>query len=199
MTARTSLAAGLLALATLALGPAPARAAPPPARAAAPLPDDGFSLGGWVGYEGGKLDGVQVRLDGVLPVRRFAPTISLAVVGSVGYGNLAGTQANGVELTAEVVKLVPALRLTVVLNDRFAVAGEVGVGWFLVDGWQDVPGAGPGDGPWGEDALMLRLGAAGFYALGPRVLLGLALVADPMYGEYGDTTLSLLAGAAYRF
>jgi hypothetical protein len=142
MTARHLALLALLAPAAILAAPAPASrparpgatggAAPsrPVARtsAADASSGGGLEVGGFVGYETADFSGPSLRLDGELPVRQLSRQLRLSAIGSVGYSHLTWSPGLDVKGTADVVKLVPALRLMLPVARSFSVFGDAGVG-----------------------------------------------------------------------
>lgn len=190
----------LLAVVLAALLAAPAVASaqagrgtqkPPPA-----APPRSLSVGGWIGYEMGDFDGVQLRVDGELPFQQLTPQVGLSFVGSIGYTR-AGEDAFGLDVTVSRLKLVPAARFTLPVNPQLSVFGDAGLGihYTSIDFDFDFGGIDFDDS---EISLLLRLGAGAFYQVNPRTRVGASLVLDPMFGDFDDTTFTLLAGLMYQ-
>jgi hypothetical protein len=199
-----------VALAALLVGPATAHAAAQKAQtkqAAAPAkaapatasPAPQWSVGGWVGYEMGDLDGLQLRFDAVMPYRKLSPQIGLSFVGSVGYSYLTDS-AYGVDITANVLKFVPAARFTLPVSPELSFFGDAGLGlyWASVKVKSDFGALGSTSASDSAFGFMLRFGVGGLYQLNPKTQLGAALVLDPMFGDYDDTTFSFLVGATFK-
>jgi opacity protein-like surface antigen len=189
----------LLAVVLAALLAAPAAASaqargtqkPPPARQPQSL-----SIGGWIGYEMGDFDGVQLRVDGELPIQQLTPQVGLSFVGSIGYTR-AGEDAFGLDVTVNRLKLVPTARFTLPVNPQLSVFGDAGLGihYTSIDFDFDFGGIDFDDS---EISLMLRLGAGGFFQVNPRTRIGASIVLDPMFGDFDDTTFTVLAGLMYQ-
>ncbi len=160
------------------------------------------SLGGWIGYEMGDLDGLQLRFDAVLPFQKLAPQVELSFVGSVGYSYLTHSEsAFGVEAktTANVLKFVPAARFTIPVNPQLSFYGDAGLGlyWASLDAKVTDPFGGTSSASESDVGFMFRFGVGGFYSLNPKTKLGLSIYLDPMLGSYDDTTFTVLAGALF--
>jgi hypothetical protein len=176
-------------------GTAPKTAAAQPAAGARAL-----SVAGWLGYEMGDLDGIQLRVDGELPFQKLTPQIALSFVGSLGYSRI-GDDAPGVDWTANVLKIVPAARFTLPLSPELSVFGDAGLGLYYSSVTLETESVlGRAEVDDSSLGLMLRLGAGGFYAVNPRTKLGAQLVLDPMFGDspHSDTTVTLLAGLSFQ-
>ena len=202
-----------VALAALLVGPATAHAAAQKAQtkqAAAPAkaapatasPAPQWSVGGWVGYEMGDLDGLQLRFDAIMPYKKLSPQIGLSFVGSVGYSYLTHSESAfgvGVDSTANVLKFVPAARFTLPVSPELSFFGDAGLGlyWASLSTKVDF-GFGSTSASDSAFGFMLRFGVGGLYQLNPKTQLGAALVLDPMFGDYDDTTFSFLVGATFK-
>ncbi len=158
-----------------------------------------LSLGGWIGYEMGDLDGIQLRVDGVMPFQKLAPQIELSFVGSVGYSRLTES-AFGVDVTANILKFVPAARFTLPVNPQLSLFGDAGLGLYYASLSTDIDfGFGSESVSDSTVGLMLRLGAGGLFQVNPRLQVGASIYLDPMLtGDYDDTTFSILAGLTYQ-
>lgn len=154
-----------------------------------------LSIGGFVGYEWGDADGFQLRVDGEMPFQQLTPQIRLSLVGSVGYSR-ASYDFFGGDLTVSRFKVVPAARFTLPLNPQLSVFGDAGLGFhytsvsFNYTAFGDVSDS--------DFSFMLRFGAGGFFQVNPRTRIGAALMIDPMFGDYDDTTFALLVGLMYQ-
>jgi hypothetical protein len=194
-----------VALAALLAGPATAHAQKKStARAAAPATTAStgarqYSLGGWIGYEMGDLDGLQLRFDGEMSYMKLAPMVDLSFVGAVGYSYLADSQS-GLDFAAHVFKLVPAARFSFPVAPKFKLFADAGLGLYIASvSWDYDYGFGiSGSDSDSEVGLMLRLGGGGVFQVNPRLAIGGQLVIDPMFGDYDDTTVTLLAGLTYK-
>jgi len=157
-----------------------------------------LSVGGFVGYEMGDLDGLVLRADGEMPFQKLTPQIALSFVGSVGFSHLT-TSEFGADFTANILKVVPAARFTLPVNPQISVFGDAGLGLYYASVSSEITFLGVtqkvSDSSVG---LMLRLAAGGFYQVNPRMKVGAALQLDPMFGDYDDATFSLLAGLMYQ-
>lgn len=201
MSARPPLALAIAALLAAPVAVHAAQKKPAPAPAPARSPPPSLSIGGWIGYEAGDLDGLQLRLDVVKPYQRLSPQVELALVGSVGYSRLTesvSAPGNTTDVTANILKLVPAARFSLPLNADFSLFGDAGVGLYLAFSSIDHSSAALLDSSRTDVGLMLRLGAGAVYRLSPRTHLGASLVLDPMFGGYDDVTFSFLAGVTYQ-
>ncbi|HET8540453.1 MAG TPA: outer membrane beta-barrel protein [Anaeromyxobacter sp.] len=199
-------------LAALLAAPSMAHAqARKPAKAAAPAASAApqYSVGGWIGYEMGDLDGLQLRADGIMPYKKLTPQIALSFVGSLGYSYLTHSESTSVpgfpSLTASVdstvhlLKIVPAARFTLPLNPQLSFFGDAGLGFYYASLSVDTETSGVtqsvSDSSFG---FMFRFGVGGLYQLNPRTQIGASLMLDPMLGDYDDSTFTLLAGLTYR-
>ena len=203
---------------SLAFALAALLAAPVAASAAQPAPKKGSStkaapaasssaggaqalvVGGWLGYESGDLDGVQLRVDGELPMAKLTPQLGLSFVGALGFSHLTES-APAVDVSANILKIVPAVRFTLPVNPQLGFFGDAGLGvyWASVSRDEDFgPPIGVRSASDSEFGFLLRFAAGGTLALNPRTKLGLQLVLDPMFNDYDDTTFAILGGVTYQ-
>jgi len=202
-----------LTLAALLAGPAAAQAqskkssqkqakAAPAESAPSSSASPQLSLGGWIGYEMGDLDGLQLRVDGVMPFRRLSPQVELSWVGSIGYSYLTHSESAfgaTAKATANVLKFVPAARFTFPVNPQVSFYGDAGLGlyWASVSTKVTDPFGGTASASDSDVGFMFRFGVGGFYKLNPKLQLGVGLYVDPMFGSYDDTTWTIMAGALF--
>lgn len=147
---------------------------------------EGLEVGGFLGYETDDVSGLSLRLDAELPFRELSPQVKLSLVGSFGYSYLSDDEL-GVDFSAHVIKLVPAARFTMPLNEQFSVFGDAGLGLAYVRAKIDYP-SGPFIPPDQTDSsinIMMRLGVGAFYQLNPQLKLGAMLEFDPIFGDFG--------------
>jgi hypothetical protein len=201
MKARSLLAVVLAAL----LVPAAALAAPrsAPAKASAPTTSpgiEGLSVGGFIGYETDDLSGLSLRLDGEMPFRALAPQVNLSWVGSFGFSYLTW-ETFGADLSASVIKLIPAARFSFAVNPQVTLFGDAGLGLYYASVNLDIP-----DSPFkdafedelGGLGLMMRIGGGAFFELNEKTRLGAMLEFDPYFGDFDQSTFLVQAGAMFR-
>jgi hypothetical protein len=180
---------------------APAKTTAAPAKTtAAPAPAaKKLSIGGWIGYEMGDLDGLQLRVDGVMPIQKLSPQLELSFVGSIGYSYLSDS-AYGVDVTGNVLKFVPAARFTLPVSPEISFFGDAGLGLYWASVSTDIDyGFGTASASDSGVGFMFRFGVGGLYKVNPRTQVGVSLMLDPMVsGIYDDTTFSILAGLTYQ-
>lgn len=151
----------------------------------------GLELGGFIGYETADLSGLSLRLDGELPFRQLSPQVKLSLVGSIGYSHLTWDPIPGWKLTTNAVKLVPAARFTLPLNEQFSLFGDAGLGLIYVSGKAEYsyydPFFGTRSGSYTGTStnLMMRLGIGAWYQVNPQLKLGALIELDPVFGDYG--------------
>lgn len=197
MKART-----LLAL-VLAVSLAPAAAAAPPKRAPAkrsatagsPLP--GLSAGGFVGYEADDLAGLALRLDGELPLQALGPQLDLSGIGSLGYSRLSDDRGGGVDFVANVLKVVPAARVSFPLNPQLTLFADGGLGLYYASWELDYPPGVPFDVDDSEISVLMRLGVGAWYHANEQTRIGGILEFDPYFGDLDQTTFILAVGAMF--
>ncbi len=159
----------------------------------------GLSLGGFAGYSTDDVSGLTLRADGELPFRRLAPQLGLSWAGSIGFSHLTDS-AYGVDLTANVLTIVPAARFTFSVNPQFSFFGDAGLGLYYAATkaeWTD-PFLGPRSTSDSDVGLMLRFQAGAFFQLTPGVRLGALIGVDPMLGDFDQNPWNLMVGAMFR-
>jgi hypothetical protein len=136
--------------------------------------------------------------------------VRLSVVGSLGYSRLSWSPGLDVKGTADVVKLVPALRFTLPVAPKLSLFGDAGLGLAYVSTKIDLPPAfNAVDVSDSTLNLVLRLGVGAWYHANERLKLGVLLELDPILGDFGfrsaagvksgsQTTFLAQVGAAYR-
>ncbi|HVO19605.1 MAG TPA: hypothetical protein VMU15_10135 [Anaeromyxobacter sp.] len=147
--------------------------------AAPPSNGSGIWLGGMFGLEAGNDSGYQLRFDGEFPIARLVPNLQLSGVGSA---SLAGLSSN-----KHVLEFVPAARFTWFATPQLGAYGDVGLGLF--DEWQ---------GSTSNVGATLRLGAGGYYEINSTTRLFAELGLHPHFGDYNDTTFTMLIGAKFK-
>lgn len=146
----------------------------------------GLEVGGFIGYETADLSGLSLRLDGELPFRQLSPQVKMSFVGSLGYSHLTWDPMPGWKLTTNAIKLVPAARFTLPLNEQFSVFGDAGLGLVYVSAKAEYSYFGYSNSYTGSTTnLMMRLGVGAWYQVNPQLKLGAMLELDPVFGDYG--------------
>lgn len=185
------------AIAALLVGPLAAQAqAKKPAAQAKPAAAQKLSVGGWIGYEMGDVDGLELRVDGELPYRKLSPVVDLSFVGSLSYSRGSLDVPFGDDVTVSRIKVVPAARFTYPASPQLKLFGDAGLGlhYTSVD-YPTIPGFDLDDS---EVSLLLRFGAGGLFQVNPQLAVGGMLVLDPIFGDYDDTTFAIMVGATYQ-
>jgi hypothetical protein len=199
MTLRTLLTVALVAPAAPLAAPAAKPAAPIDAQGGL----QGLSIGGFLGYETDTLSGVSLRADGELPSRDLSPWLRLSWVGSLGYARLSKkADYFGVELTttADIVKLVPAARLTVPLHPAFSVFGDLGLGLYyakVASETYDIFLRQTVPSNESRVNVLMRLGVGGWYEVNPKLRIGGMLELDPYFGAFDQNTFLIQLGAMF--
>src|SRR6266540_3283430 len=180
--------------------PAAVRAPGPASRLGKML--DGVQIGGSLGYEAGSLAGVAPRVEGELPVRPLLPPLQLSWVGSIGFSHLTRSQdAYGfrVATTANVLKVLPAARLSFALTPQLTLFADTGLGLYYASTTIDdsTPYFGGTSTSHGL-GFVTRFGLGAWYQLREKLKVGAALELDPYFGEFDHTTFVMQAGAMFR-
>ncbi|MGC3997299.1 MAG: outer membrane beta-barrel protein [Anaeromyxobacter sp.] len=170
---------GLVAAALLAL---PVAAHAQSANRHAARPWGGLALG----VETGDLDGFQLRGDLEYPVQRMAPQLVFAFVGSLNWSHLSEHSVDLDELG-----FTPTARFLFEATPTIDLYGDLGLGLYYANLDWDT----------GDDSdvgLMMKLGVGVGFEVSPTVRLGGELGFRPHFGDYDDTTTSLLFTALFR-
>jgi hypothetical protein len=140
-----------------------------------------FSLGLLGGAEWGDASGYQFRLDGEVPIFRSSPKLQISGVVSVSY--------SGLEDEISVFEIVPAARLIYTGSQQFGGYFDLGLGFARAD----APGVDAVSG------ATMRLGVGAFYQMNKQVQFPLELMFHPHWGDYDQTTTTLMLGVKFRF
>jgi hypothetical protein len=185
------------------LVPAAASAAPAASRTAL---DTGLSVGGFIGYETDDLSGITLRVDGEMPFGALSPQINLSWVGSLGFSHLTD-EVGGTDLTANILKVVPAARFSFPLNPQFTLFADAGLGLYYSSWTIESPvftgfpvSGGEVDGS--EIGLLLRLGGGAWFHVNPKTRIGAAIEFNPYFGDVigndDQSTFIIQVGAMFR-
>jgi len=139
-----------------------------------------FSLGILGGAEFGEFSGFQLRADGEVPIVRANPRLQVSGVLSLSYA--------GLEDDLSVLEILPAARLTYTASPQFGVYGDLGLGFAR---------AAQGDNS--DTGATMRIGAGAFYQMNRQVAFPFELMIHPHFGDYNETTATLMFGAKFRF
>jgi hypothetical protein len=140
-----------------------------------------FAIGLLGGAEWGDASGYQIRVDGEVPIFRAAPSLQLSGVLSFSY--------SGLEDDISVFEIVPAARLIYTASPQFGGYADLGLGFARAD----APGVDAVSG------ATMRLGIGAFYQMNRQVQFPLELMFHPHWGDYDQTTTTLMLGAKFRF
>jgi hypothetical protein len=187
------------ALAAALLAAVPAAAQAQARRAAAPAPDAGLRLAGLLGLEFGAGDtGLALRVDGEMPIQAVGRGTDLSGVLSLGFSRF-DDDGRGWERTTNLVKLVPAIRLTLpALAPQLGAYGDVGLGFYYQSTSVDDDRLGARDFDDSGVGLAMRFAGGLFFDVNDRLRLGGEVGVNPYFGEFDETTVSLLATLSYR-
>jgi len=139
----------------------------------------GIWLGGMFGLEAGNESGLQIRGDGEVPLARLAPTLQLSGVGSLSYAWLSNNTG--------VLELVPAARLNWEATPMVGAYGDVGLGFFNHSQHSHT-----------DVGAVMRFAAGGYYQMNSITRLFAEVGLHPHFGDYNDTTLTLLLGVKFQ-
>lgn len=139
----------------------------------------GIWLGGLFGAELGDNDGYQLRFDVEVPITRLAPRVQVAGVGSLSY--------SGLKHDLSVLELVPAVRLNWTATPDFGMYGDMGLGY--AHAWANGNSA---------NGATMRFGVGAFYEMTPTVRFLGEFAIHPHFGDYDQTTTTLMLGVRFR-
>ena len=154
----------------------------------------GTQIGGLVGFELGDLDGFALRLDGQVDLQRLAPQFMLSGVGSLQFSHLSD-EDGGMEWTANIFELIPAARFTYEATRDVGIYGDLGLGLYI--GHFNVDFGAFGDEDDSDAGLSMRFGGGAYFEISPSVRLTGELAFHPHFGDYDETTFSLMVGASF--
>jgi hypothetical protein len=142
--------------------------------------------------------GLALRGDASMPLSRLSPQVSLDGVLSVGLSWFDDEDRRfDADVSTTIFKLIPALRLTVPLSPIVGIYGDAGLGFYY--GSQEFDGGNAFDDD--EDSgfgVGMRFAGGLFADVSPAVRLGGELGVNPYFGDFDETTLSLLFSAMFR-
>ena len=103
-------------------------------------------------------------------------------------------------MTANILKIIPAARFTIPLNEQFSVFADAGLGLYYASTKieSDIPFFGSQSISDSEFSIMARIGAGAWYQLNPQLKLGASLELDPYFGDFDQSTFIIQAGAMFR-
>lgn len=189
--------AATLAVPVLAAAQAKKPAAKPAAQPMRAAPaQQGLSVGGFLGYEMGDLDGLMLRFDGEMQIQALSPQLMLSGVGSVGYTRFTADIPFG-DITWNVFKLIPAARVTMPVSPELSLYGDGGLGLYHGRGTAKIsfPGLPSSSSSSSTTGILMRLGVGAFYKLNPKTRLAGSLEIDPYLSGDADTTnFTIMAG-----
>jgi hypothetical protein len=198
LAARAALAAALLCAA-----PALAQAQDLPRRASRRAPAEsteaGLRLGGLLGFEFGDGDtGLALRVDGEMPVSTLDRNVGLNGLVSLGYSRFSDENRD-LRWTTNVVKLVPALRFVLrEIAPQLGLYGDAGLGLYYVNtNWRERRVGVFRDDDSGV-GIALRFAGGAFFDVNERLRVGAELGVNPYFGDFDQTTVTLLAALSYR-
>jgi opacity protein-like surface antigen len=200
-------------LATLAV--LAATLAAPPALAQGRMPMNGAVL---LGFEDGDFDaGISLRGDLELVQRPLAPNVGFSIIGSLGFvrfsqdgGYSYFDESSSWETAINVIKFVPAARLTFGRSQAFRPYVDAGLGLyygsltyeesvtFTSPVYPYLPVTQTFEADDSEFSLTMRLAAGLQFQVAPNFSLGGELSINPYFGDYDDSTLGLMVGASFR-
>ena len=204
---RISLAAAL-ALALPVLASAQSRTSAPRAASAG----SGLGVGVLLGMEAFDGNtGFALRADGVMDSKWIAPKVLLSGVMSVGYTRFSDGYSNYDAFTGarvdydwseNIIKFVPAARFTFDVAPQFGLYADAGIGLYFATYNQtqrsNVYGIPNQDYDNSAFGVAMRLGGGAFFKVADGVRLGGEIALNPYFGDYADSSFSLMALAQFR-
>jgi hypothetical protein len=150
-----------------------------PAAAHAQSRGSGVWLGGLFGLEAGKETGFHLRFDGEVPIAKLSPSVSVAGVGSASFASLSHD--------LKVFEILPAARLSFAATPSLGAYGDVGLGLAVASAGGD-----------STTGAAMRFLAGGYYQMSSTSRFVAEIGLHPHFGDYDDTTFTLLIGAKFR-
>lgn len=178
--------------------PASRPAAQPARTQAAPARMQTLSVGGFLGYEMGDLDGLMLRFDAELPIQKVSPQLMLSGVGSIGYTRFSADVLGG-DITWNVFKLVPAARLTMPVSPELSLYGDAGLGLYYGRSTLEttLPIIGTTKVSDSTVGLLMRIGVGAFFKVNPKTRLAGSIELDPYFGDADTTNFTIMAGVMF--
>ena len=120
-------------------------------------------------------------------------------VGSIGFSHLTDS-GGGVDVTANILKIIPAARFTFPVNPQLSIFGDAGLGLYYVSMKTEVtlPFIGTQSVSDSETSLMMRIGGGLWYAVNPTTRVGAAIEFDPYFGDFDQSTFIIQGGAMFK-
>jgi hypothetical protein len=165
----------------------PVLAAAAPASAAKGSSRLSMWAGGFFGYETDDFDGLALRADVEGPLGALSPQVDLSWVGSLGYSRLSDEVPGNVDVDADILKFIPAARLSFPVNPQLTLFADAGLGFYYANVEDD-----------DEFSLMMRFGGGGWLELNQTTRIGAAVEVDPYFGDFDQTTFIIQAGVMFR-
>lgn len=154
----------------------------------------GTRLAGLIGFEADGDTGLALRGDVEMDIQPLT-TGWLSGVLSLGYSRFSDDSPN-FDVTTNLFKIAPALRYTLKVAPQLGVYGDGGLGiYWASTNVEDRFGFDDDDDDVG---ILIRLGFGGFFEVSPTVRLGAEFAVTPYFGDFDETTVSLLFGASFR-
>jgi len=157
-----------------------------------------LSVGGFLGFETGDLDGFALRADAELPFQQMTPQVALSLVGSLGYSRFSEDLPFG-DASWNIIKIIPAARFTLPVNPQIDVYGDGGLGlyYFSFSSEQTLPFIGRVDADDSGFGFMLRLAAGGFFKVNPKLKVGAEIGLLPYFGDVDTTDFTIMGGVMF--
>jgi hypothetical protein len=164
--------------------------------------DDAMRVGLLGGFEFEDETGFGLRGDLELMPLMTVGTGSLKLLGSVSWTYFS-EEAGGIDVTTNVFRFIPGIRLDYPLQDQLGFYGDAGLGLYHARLSVDdvvIPGIGTVEG--GDDtetSLLFRFAAGGYYELSPNLRAVAEIGLLPHFGDFDITPFTLFGGVSYAF
>ncbi len=171
-------------------------------------PSAGLGAGVLLGMESGDgVTGLALRGDGVWDVKPLAPKVLLSGVLSVGFTHFSDAYWNGPDQqwawSDNIFKIVPAARFTFDVAPQLGLYADAGLGLYIAStsttlrnyyaGYSTVQSSSDSTA-----GVAMRFAGGTFFNVSSGVRLGAELGLNPYFGDYHDTTFSLMGLAQFR-
>ena len=150
-----------------------------PAAAHAQSRGSGVWLGGLFGLEAGNETGGQLRFDAEVPIARLTPRLQLAGVGSLSYAFLSNDLG--------VFEIIPSARFNFSATRELGAYGDLGLGLFHATAHGS-----------SDTGATMRFLAGAYYEMNTTTRFVGEIGVHPHFGDYDDTTFTLMIGAKFR-
>ncbi len=165
----------------------------------------GLGAGVLIGMESGDGDtGLALRGDAVLDSKWIAPNVLLSGVLSLGFTRFSNGWSDPnykFDVSDNIFKVIPAVRFTFDIAPQFGLYADAGIGFYFASIESKLT-----DRYWGtyvstSDSafgVMMRFAGGAFVKVSDGFRLGAEMGFNPYFGDFHDTTFSLMGLAQFR-